>query len=79
DDMLRAKYHALADPIVGLERALFIAQRVDELAAESAALPSLLDQILEGAEADPPHAPPTRRRDSSECRIRDSASPKDCA
>ncbi|MDQ6618242.1 MAG: MmgE/PrpD family protein, partial [Pseudomonadota bacterium] len=42
DDMLRAKYHALADPIVGLERALFIAQRVDELAAESAALPSLL-------------------------------------
>ena len=46
DDELRAKYRALAQPVVGTARTERIETLVDDLASESAALPALIEELL---------------------------------
>ena len=49
DDELRAKYRELATPVLGAERAARIERAVDALAIDPAALPALLDDLLQPA------------------------------
>ena len=51
NDELRAKYRALAIPVLGAERALRIEQAVDRLALDPSALPTLLEELLQPAVA----------------------------
>ncbi len=48
-DELRAKYRALATPVLGVERASRIEHAVDRLALEPSALPTLLEELLRPA------------------------------
>ena len=47
DDELRGKYRALAEPVLGAERAARIEQAAHDLASDRTALPALLDELLE--------------------------------
>ncbi len=49
DDELRRKYRALAEPVLGSERAARIEQAVGSLAADHEALPALLTELLQPA------------------------------